>query len=386
MLQHTNHHYHLHRLSGFPELFLAHGLRGLAEGLAAVFIPIFLINLGYSFSEVFRYLAEYGFFWMLLAYPSLKLGNLVGANRWMGLSLFGNVTLFALLITMPSHHWPLELLAFIFATSTSMYWLFFRSSFAFLLAHRKPGKVVGTGNAIQTMAAGLAPAIGGIVATLFGVEAIQIAALFLFLMAAAPLLTGKHFFPRKSTSISFRKLWRRRRELTANFAETYNDISLSYMWPLFIFVLIPSYAGVGILSSIMILSSIGVSLYVGRREESKGVKHYISEGSILNGIVHALRFGVQNASQVTGVNVLAGVGYSLYITPYCTKYYEDIRQDGLGFAFAMQWVSALSVCIAFTVLFFLSQSMEPKTSLLIALALAIPASLGIRLMNPSKKT
>lgn len=381
MFAFSHHHYHLHRLSGFPELFVAHGLRGLAEGLAAVFIPIFLLNLGYSFSDVFRYLMEYGLAWALLVYPSIKLGTKVGNGRWMGLSLIGNITLFLLLITLPSHRWPLELLAVVSGAFTSMYWPFFRASFATLLAHHRTGRVVSIGSAVQTIAGGVAPAVGGIVATLFGVEAIQIVGLVLFVLAMIPLLSGPEFAKNQPFRVTRQTFHQHKRKFIANFAETYNDASLYYVWPLFIFILLPSYAGVGILSSVMIFSSILVAIYVGRREESKGVRHYIKEGSVINSLGHLLRLGVSNAGQVTGINVVAGVGYSLYITPYNTAYYENIRRNGLGFLFGMQFCSALGVAAIFGILYVLSLSLEPRTSLVIALALAIPASYGIRLMR-----
>lgn len=381
MFAFSHHHYHLHRLAGFPELFVAHGLRGLAEGLAAVFIPIFLLNLGYSFSDVFRYLMEYGLFWALLIYPSLKLGTRIGNGRWMGLSLIGNIILFILLISLPGHRWPLELLALVAGAYTAMYWPFFRSSFATLLAHRRTGRVVSVGSAVQTIAGGVAPAVGGIVATVFGVEAIQLVGLGLFTLAMIPLLTGPEFAKDQPFRVTRQTFHQHKRKFFANFAETYNDSSLYYVWPLFIFILIPSYAGVGILSSIMIFSSILVAVYVGRREESKGVRHYLKEGSAINSLGHLLRLGVSNAGQVTGINMVAGVGYSLYITPYNTAYYENIRRNGLGFLFGMQLFSAMAVVVIFGFLYLLSLSLAPRLCLVIALALAIPASYGIRLMR-----
>lgn len=381
LFAYTHHHYHLHRLSGFPELFVAHGLRGLAEGLAAVFIPIYLLNLGYTFADVFAYLTIYGACWALSVYPSIRLGDRIGAAKWMGLSLIGNVILFVLLITLPDARWPLALPAAVAGIYTAMYWPFFRSSFATLLAHHRTGRIVSIGNAIQTIAGGLAPAVGGIVATLFGVQAIQLVGIGLFILAAIPLLTGREFYRQQPFQVTRQTFRRHHRKFFANFAETYNDFSLYNIWPLLVFIIIPSYAGVGILSSIMIFSSILVSIYVGRREETKGVRHYLKEGSFINSVGHLLRLGVQNTGHVTGINVVGGVGYSLYSTPYNTAYYENIRRNGLGFLYGMQLFSALGVTVGGAILYGLVQFFPPRETLLIALALAIPASYGIRLMR-----
>lgn len=377
MLQHLHHHYHVPRLSGITELFWAHGIRSLAENLVVIFIPIYLYQLGYPLTEVFGYLVWIGVFWLALLYPMMRLINRFGATRMMAASMLGNVAQFLLLLTLPDMHWPLWLIALAPALYTAIYWPAFRGSFAANLAHRRAGRVVGAWSAIQTLTVGAAPAIGGVIATVYGIDALYIVAIALFVVAAGPLLTGPSFVKKRPFKITWKKLWRHRSDGVANLAETYNDIALSQLWPFFVFFVIPTYAGVGALSSVIVLTSILVSIYVGHREETRGIRHYIRQGTILNSLGQALKLFVANVGHVFSVNFISGVGYSLYLTSYNTRYYEKIEREGLPYLFLMQLVSAISWLIAFGGLLLLTialPDLPPRTVLLTGIVLAVPMS------------
>lgn len=145
--------------------------------------------------------------------------------------------------------------------------------------------------------------------------------------------------------------------------------------------MIPTYAGVGALSSVIVLTSILVSVYVGRREETKGVRHYIREGTLLNGIGQALKVFVVNTGQVFGVNFVSGIGYSLYLTSYNTRYYEKIERYGLPYLFIMQAASAIAWIVMFGTLLLLTLSfpeLSARSVLLAGILLAVPMSFLIR--------
>ncbi|HEY8108435.1 MAG TPA: MFS transporter [Patescibacteria group bacterium] len=381
MLHHLHHHYHVPRLSGMTELFWAHGIRSLGQSLVAIFIPIYLYQIGYPLTEVFIYMVCIGVFWLALLYPMMRLINRFGATRMMALSMLFNIAQFALLLTLPDFGWPLWLIALTPALYTAIYWPAFRGSFAANLAHRRTGRVVGAWSAVQTLAVGIAPAIGGVVATVYGINALYLIAIAMFFVAAWPLLTGPTFVRHRPFKITWRKLWRYRADGVANLAETYNDITLSQTWPLFVFFVIPTYAGVGALSSVIVLTSILVSLYVGRREEAKGVRHYLREGTFINGIGQGLKLIVANVGHIFTVNFVSGVGYSLYLTSYNTRYYEKIEHNGLPYLFLMQIVSALAWIVAFGGLLLLTLALPdlpPRTVLLVGILAAVPMSFLIR--------
>lgn len=370
-------HYHATRLHGTKELLWSHSFRSVAENLISILVPVYLYNIGYSISEVMLYLLLQGVFWFLLIYPMLKFINAVGTKRAMAFSMLGNITTFILLATLPSHHWPLAVISLVSGWQTAVYWLAFRRSFARSLAHRRVGRYVSFWSALTTLSSGLAPAIGGAVATIFGITATYYLAVCLFVVAAVPLLRGEEFVRHERFALSVADVRRNLRDFFANFSESWHDNTQNYLWPLYIFLLLPSYAGVGILSSVMVLSSVIIALYVGRREEVKGERHYLREGTSVTGVVHVLQTLAQNAGQVFGINVLAGVGYALYLTPFNTKYYQRIDEGGWPYLMGMQMASALAYTASFGLLFVLSFVLPIKVLLIVGIAVAALFSFGI---------
>ncbi len=358
-------------------MFWVHGIRSLAENLVVIFIPIYLYQLGYTLSQIFEYLLLGGIFWIFLIYPMMRLINRFGATRLIAVSMVGNVVQFLLLLTLPTYHWPLWAIAFAWAWYTSIYWPAFRGSFAASLAHKRTGRLVGAWSSMQMLAVGIAPAVGGLIATEFGINALYIVSIAMFVVAAAPLFSGQAFVKNQPFKLSWRKLRKYRGDFIANLAETYNDGTLNQTWPLFAFFVIPSYAGVGLLSSVLILTSILVSLYVGTREETKGARHYIKEGAAINGLGHFLRTFATTGPHVFGINLASGMGYSLYHTAFNTTYYENIERRGLPYLFMMQLVSAIAWIIAFGLLLTLTlllPGLAERNVLLAGVLLAIPMS------------
>ncbi len=375
--------YHLPRLSGVGPIFWTHAIRGISESLAAVFVPIYLHQLGYSLTAIFGYLALAGLIWSGLVYPVFRLMNRFGSARLMAVSLLFSAANFGLLLTLSHFHWSLALIAAAWALQTSLYWPAMRATFAKNLAHRRTGRTVSAWSAITTVATSLAPAIGGLIAMTAGPRSIYGVAIFGFLAAALPISLENNQVKHSSFDFSaIRQQWRTwRRDIAANFSDTVNDGIQGNAWPLFIFFLFPTYAAVGALSSVMALSSIAVALYVGRHEEKRGPKRYIKEGTSLIALGGFFRLFAVTGLHVTGINVLTGFGYSLYLTAYNTQYYERIEAEGLPYLFAMQLISAVAWAVLFGTLCLLSLVLTPSVTLLTAFALAIPASFGIRLIR-----
>ncbi|MEJ7660514.1 MAG: hypothetical protein WKG07_13325 [Hymenobacter sp.] len=98
------------------------------------------------------------------------------------------------------------------------------------------------------------------------------------------------------------------------------------IWPLMISFIVTTYAGVGLLSSVVTVASITVTLYVGRRE-GEGERHYLKEGTLVTGITNALRLGAASGGQVAGINLLSGMGQASTTHPFLSRYYERADEE-----------------------------------------------------------
>ena len=285
-----------------------------------IFVPIYLYRLGYGIPAIMGYFLLATIFWGLTQAPALHWASRIGFNRCMGISLLIQGLQILMLATLPSAHWPLWSIALVWAISISMYWPQFRACFTQSLLHRRVGTAVGISSALLMMAYGIAPAIGGAIASWLGIGVLYILTMLCFVAAAVPLFIGPEFMehrPFRIRDLHLRRVWR---DLLANLGSEVDAMVATSIWPLFIFLLIPTYVGVGILSSVAVIASIIIALYVGKRQARK-MSGYLKNGATVISLTNAIRLAMQSVEQIAGVNFFNGLGQALMVTPYYSRYY-----------------------------------------------------------------
>lgn len=379
---HHHHYYHMPRLKELKRLYWAHTVKSLAAGMAAIFIPIYLYKLDYSLQAILGYYLLGVLFWGLTQAPILHFAGRIGFNRSMGLSLLVEGLQILMLATIPQLHWQLWLIALVWGVNISLYWPEFRACFTRSLSHRKVGTVVGWSSALLMLAVGVAPAVGGAIASWFGISVLYVLTMLCFAAGALPLLTGPEIIddePFDPRQIPWRRAWR---DLVANSGSEVDSSVATAIWPLFIFLLVPSYVGVGVLSSVAVIASMIIALYVGRRR-SKSQAAYFKNGVSVMSLTDAGRLITQSAGQVAGVNFINGLGQALQVTPFYSRYYQNAeREPLLPYVFAMNISCAIGDSLLFGFLLLLSLLVPIKALLIIGLLLAVPASYAIRLIRP----
>lgn len=377
----VHHHFHLRRIREMTALYWVHSLRVTAVTFVIILVPIYLINIGFSLREVLLIYAFEGFVWLILLFPTLYLMPKLGANFNMAMGSFTIIGCMTFLAYLPVSR--LMVLGYIFFKAlSSLYWFAFRLNFTAVTKGKEAGNKIGLINALFLASQGLAPAIGGIVAQIYGINWAYAVAVIIVIFAGLPLL-GKadvvKWSKPKLSSLNLKKVFP---DLIANAGSVVDDSVGALVWPLLVFIIIPTYAGVGILSAVMIISAIGISLWVGRREASKGEAHYLKQGSLVISTTNFLRLLTQSVFQVAGINLLAGVGQALYTTPLASRYYKNATHEPtLEYIFAMQVASALAWMIYPLILVGLTFLMPDKSVLIVGALLAIPATWAIRFMR-----
>lgn len=385
MTHHAGPHYHYHvvriRLTELRRLYWAHTVKELAASLVTIFVPIYFFRLGYSVPAIMGYFLWATIFWGICQAPALHLANRIGFNRSMGWSLLIQGLQILMLATIKQAHWPLWSIALVWGLSISLYWPQFRACFTRSLSHRRVGPAVGLSSALLMLAYGIAPAIGGAIASWLGITVLYVMTMICFGAAALPLFTGPEFLQHEPFSLRDLPLRRASRDLIANMGSEVDGMVATSVWPLFIFLLVPTYVGVGILSSVAVIASIIIALYVGQRQSRK-MSGYLKQGTNVISLTNSIRLAIQSVSQIAGVNFANGLGQALMVTPYYSRYYLNAeREPLLPYLYAMNIASMLGDLIVFGILLLLSLLLPAKVVLAIGLIMAIPASYAIRLIR-----
>lgn len=371
-------HYHIPRLQTLPSLFAAHTATSIVSGMVGIFIPIYLLNLGYSLSAVLFIIA--GIYFANIPFRIFGPRALVryGANKCMIAGMISGMFFLLLLAGAKTTPWLLAPAA-VASGAQSLYWLGFHTTFSELITTHRVGRVVGAASIITLASTSLSPALGGVIAGVFGPPALYVAAAVLLATAVVFLLGAKNkVHPRTFDwhRLPIRKLWR---DFLASSSDgvVVNDIE-GVVWPLFVFLLIPSYVGVGALSAVIVLTSALVTLYVAHREETKGELRYLRTGVGIYSLTNILRTIASSTLGIFGVNFLVGAGRSFIDVAYSSRYYENSRRHApVEYIVAMElWLSVMIFLVA-AALGVLALFVPAKVALLIGLGLAIPFSFGI---------
>lgn len=382
MLHHVTHPlYRTPQRRELHHLFWSNGFTALGIGMVQLLVPAYLLTLGYSLPDIALFMMlMYG-----VAIPFQYLSSYLvprwGPNRLMAIGDIATGFFFVTLLLVPVLGIPIWVPALLRAVDKGFYWPAFHLSFSKSRQQSKADSQVGLMQAMVILAFGVAPAIGGIVAFLFGIRWVYGVSAAFLLVAAGTILRGEDLAKHRQfkPSLISRKMLP---DLLANMLYATSFVIDLVIWPLIIFLLLKSYAGVGILSSVVVLTSAAVAFFVGRRADRRGERHYLKEGSWVASMTNVLRLIAASAAHVFGINLLAGVGQSLLSTSFASRYYKHAdREPRLEYIWAMETAHLCGWVILMAVLFVLSSVLPVTTALLAFVILAVPLSFGVRLMR-----
>lgn len=376
----------MHRIREMTALYWANSLRASATAFVVVLIPIYLMTVGYSLRQILLIFIAEALVWILFLYPAMIMIHKLGSNTVM---IFGTITVIGVMISLgllPIY--PLAIIGVVvFKAMSYLYWFSLRLNFTSATEGKEAGKKIGLTNALFLASMGIAPAIGGIVAQVYGINWAYFIAIAIVIVACVPMLDAVEISRWPKPNLSLLNLRKIMPDLIANAGSTVDDSVGILVWPLLVFIIIPNYAGVGILSALMVISAILISLWVGWREGKRGEAHYLKQGSLVLSITNVLRFLTQTVSQVAGINLLAGVGQALYTTPLASRYYKNAAHGPtLEYVFAMQIASGIAWALYPLLLLCLTFVLPDREVLIFGALLAIPATWSIRFMRTSNIT
>ena len=363
------------------KLFWERSVDSIAVNLVSLFIPIYLLRLHYHIQYIFSFYALAGLF-MTLLYPiGFKSIIKIGANRSIVVGNAANAIFFLLLFALPHWHESLWILAAFRGAFTAFYYPAFTVNFVEARTHRRTGRQLGKLNAVALLLGGLAPAVGGFFATNLGLDWLYVMVIGVIVLANIPLLLDKDIV--RKTSFHIRKIpWQESKDFIANGLYNVPGFVETVIWPLAISLFVVSYRDIGVLSSVIVLTTIAISIYVGSHEDKVGEKPYINEGVATSAISNIGKLIASTPLGVIGVNFVSGTSDALLANSFISRYYKNADNElMMEYTFGMEVAHAIVWIVYFGALAILASWFTLKVLLLIGIFLAIPAALGIRMIK-----
>lgn len=331
------HHLHLSHLKDWPhkllhtelgELYLNIALRQFANSLIAVFIPLYLLSLDFTFSQVICFYAVFFGVISLLAPVATIVGGLVGLKHVILYRTPVTIAyLVALQIFLPKNPGLLYWIAGLSGIAAIFYWMPMHSLFARASHDKKRGREVGMFQSLLHLSALVAPALGGIIIVLLGYSVLFTITIVLIALSVIPLFFTPDIQP--TVDFSFKRMFSRRHfNFTARFAaEGVTSGMATVLWPLFIFATIKSTMSVGFVASITEVGIVVFTLYIGRLSDTMRKENLLHLGGLLLGATWFVRYLADTAMKIFAIGALDGFVRVMVNVPLRTLLYEQAMKE-----------------------------------------------------------
>ncbi len=319
------HHVHFNEVN---ELYISLSLRAFAIGLVGIFVPIYLLVLGLPM------VAIAGFFMVMfgtkvLLHPlTARMSARFGPKHIIVLSYIVSFVYIMMLYALPQYMWLLYPAAVIGGIADGWFWLSRHIDWAAVAGRKKASSEYSWLLIFSNIAMTMAPLIGGVVASAFGIEYALLGAGAGLLLAIYPLLkTLEPVVPRRANLRLLKAApWQ---HLAANFAMNFQSVVSVLFWPIFIYLIVLSYDAIGVIVSASLLLVLLTAWFLGRLGDRGKNTQILKSGSRLRALVHIARVPVQSFPGAMAVNIAGDVTDMLASTPYAIRFYEGARRHGV---------------------------------------------------------
>ncbi len=381
---------HFWREAGFDELselYVSIMLRSFSINMTGIFIPLYLLGLGYSVTEVMMVIAWYftfrvAFSDLLSAYTVAKIGP--KHSMLIGFGLLTVAT--SMFLTLPHIMWPLFILGGALGTSVSFFFIPFNVDFSKVKHSAHGGKELGWVTIMDKLGQTLGPITGGIIATLFGNASYIFLAATILLIISVFVLMRTAEPVRINQKLDFKSL--KADNLLPDFLSVAgigieNTVSM-FLWPLFlgVFILVGStaYIKLGVLASVSIIAAILAAYTIGKLIDSRQGRPLLRYSASINAAVHLIRPFITNYPAAFALNVANDTVTVGYRMPYFKGLYDaadDVPGYRIVYLTSIELVSSIAKATVWWLLVLLSLILSAKTVMGIGFLIAAAASLLI---------
>lgn len=310
-------------------IYLITSLDGLVNSLVGIFIPVYLLTVGYDLQQVMLLFLYYAVFVFVGFCLTALLSQRIGLKKLLILRLPVFILYLYVLYNMQSPDISLVWIALLGTVNVSFFWYPMHIWFARHSDGKNTGSNVGSLFAWPQVSALVAPIVGGVIATGFGFKALFGLSMLIEVLTVIPLMYLPEHFPKVSFDfIRLKQLVKKypqyiRLELGENIREELDGI----IWPIFVYLTLKNIMSVGAIASLMAVGGIMFTFIMGRFTDKISKHKLINYGLFLTLIVWAVRIFSKDPSFIYYSTLIAGLAGILILIPLNTMVYRFAKEE-----------------------------------------------------------
>ena len=313
------------------------GLNSFAMSFVSVFIPVYLLQLGYSFGMVMVWMIIHHGSLLLFAFVTIAVSNRIGLVRCLHVRFLLLLAYFSLLLFGLENHLSLfYIIPIIGGAEAAFYWMPLNILFVRNTKAKDMGASMSKFFVIPKVLGMAGPLLGAFIAIHFG---------FNYLFAFAMILLAFTFLPVASlrsekTNFIFsleeaREIWQKNKkffvpEIIDNLAE-----DAMALWSIFIYLKLASTLEVGIVGTIASFAAVFFTITIGKLTDRWDKHKLLKIGAVLVSLVWFLNFTIgeffPDAWLFYIATVFATLALKVFLVPYSALMYNQARKDDAQF-------------------------------------------------------
>jgi hypothetical protein len=312
----------------FVQLEFSFAIRNFALGLISLFIPIYLLERGFTVRQVTLYFMVY---LEMAAIGSIVTGFVSQIIKFKHLMVLHYPLFLGILVCLYAidvNFVHLILVGAAQGLTASLYWLGHHLKFRIFSNHEHRGLDTGIDRSVREIAKSLAPVFGGLIIGLISAEALFILAGIIYLFAVIPLLKVPHITVQLEPKYLFTlsdKL--DRRQFKFWFIYGWVEAALLFTWPLFIYLFIAKeYEIIGLLAGLSLIILVIENFFTGDSYD-KGKRYLIWLGGLGSSIVFMGMFLAQTIMHAVGINIFKQFVVNMYTVPLIAELFNDSEES-----------------------------------------------------------
>lgn len=322
------HHYFRTKHTELNQIYAVMSMRSFFLALIVIFIPIYFLKIGFSAEQIFLYYTLVYLFEAILEYAATLFLVRFGPKHNIAISMPLLIFHLSLLWTLPLYNWPLWLVAFTASISLAFFWQGYHFDFSKAKHSKSAAKEISKMYIVIAILGAIAPFLGGVIATNFGIGYLYAFVVLGLLISIIPLIKTKEPHVRKSIDykrLNFRNLMKDQFSYGGAAVETSTAMVI---WPLFIYAVVGTYQKVGAITSIALIGTVFITYIAGKRADKISKRRYIKRGSYLSGLVNFAKSLSSSAFHILFLNIITSIAHALYTSPWFAEYYLHADKEG----------------------------------------------------------
>ncbi|TAK88941.1 MFS transporter [Patescibacteria group bacterium] len=377
--QHIRHH---HQLRPVREIYWSVGINGLGLSLVSIFVPIYLYNLGYSIRTILLlFVVDFVIRIMLQPIAGRYIAR-YGPKHGFVIAVVATIVTLVLLTMLAGNAQVFWLIPAADAVLNVFHFLAFMTYFARSYEEKKVSSQVSIISQLIVTVTTLGPLIGGIIASLFGLQVSLLLAIVLVSASLIPLSFSSEPFTRQRFSMLDLPWKQMARDAVGSFGRAIDARVAKIVWPFAIFLFVGGYAKVGFITTVSFLAIV-IANQVASKLSQRHPRATIWSGSVGTSVMHLGRIGAADSISATAINLVDGVVNTFNMIPFQATLYRHARSNNtVSFVAAFNAMNDLGSLFLFSTLFAATFILPTQAVLILAFVLG---AIGI-LISPAIMT